>query len=326
MTDELHSPRSARRKITVLSPVYNEEASLRRLYDAVSGMFDAPGGPGERYDLELLLVDDGSCDRSAEVMKALREADPRVCTLSLSRNFGKEAALLAGFDYASGDAVVIMDADLQHPVEAVPRMIAEWEAGYDDVYGRRLSRGKESWLRRRLSRAYYSMLQKSSRIDVLPDVGDFRLLDRRCVDALRQLRETQRYTKGLYCWVGYRKKDVPFETADRSEGKSSFSLGGLVNLAVDGITGFTTAPLRFATILGLVVSILSFVYLAVILTKTILWGEPVRGFPTIICAVLFLGGCQLIALGIIGEYIGRIFNETKSRPVYIAESYNGVRQ
>ena len=230
--------------------------------------------------------------------------------------------MLAGMDYATGDAVIIMDADLQHPVSAIPEMLYWWEQGYDDVYGMRRVRGRESWLRKRLSLAFYKLLQGTTRIEILRNVGDFRLLDRRVVDAIRQLRETQRYTKGLYCWVGYRKKDVLFDQGDRTEGQSSFNLRGLVNLAIEGVTCFTTAPLRISAVIGFLVSLGALAYLIFVLVKTIFWGESVQGFPTLLCAILLLGGIQLIALGIIGEYIGRIFNETKGRPVYIAESYN----
>jgi glycosyltransferase involved in cell wall biosynthesis len=310
-----------KKKITILVPVYNEEASIGRLYDALSSLMADEGL--SRYDWELLFVNDGSGDASLPSLLALRDGDDRVNVLSLSRNFGKENALLAGLDYAGGDAVIIMDADLQDPVGIVPAMVEAWEQGWDDVYGRRRDRGGESWARRRLSLAYYSMLQRLANIDVLPNVGDFRLLDRRCVDALRRLRETQRYSKGLFCWIGFNKKEIIFDRESRRQGRSSFSMRKLFNLAIEGITGYTTSPLRLSTIVGFVVSLIAFVYLAVILGKTLLWGEPVQGYPSLMCVILFLGGCQLIAIGIIGEYVGRIFNETKNRPAYIPDTYNG---
>jgi glycosyltransferase involved in cell wall biosynthesis len=281
--------------------------------------------PADKYQFEYLFVNDGSSDNTLDVLKQLRAKCERVNFVSLSRNFGKENAMLAGFDYATGDAVIIMDADLQHPVEAIPEMIEKWEAGYEDVYGRRRVRGKESWLRRRLTLTYYNLLQRSTRIEILRNVGDFRLLDRRCIDALKALRETQRYTKGLYCWVGFKKTEFYFDQGDRVNGTSSFNFRGLFNLAIEGILCFTTAPLRFATMMGLLVSFLAFVYLIFVLCKTIFFGESVQGYPTIICLILFIGGCQLLALGIIGEYIGRIFNETKNRPVYIADLYNETK-
>lgn len=312
------------KKISVLIPVYNESANLERLHEALIPLFDNKLTSGE-YEWEAVLVNDGSRDNSLEILRSLHERDPRMRYVGLSRNFGKEIAMLAGMDYAEGDAVVIMDADLQHPIEAIPSMIAEWENGYDDVYGQRTTRGKEPWLRRKLSLAYYDILRKSSRIEILPNVGDFRLLDRRVIDAIRSLRESQRYTKGLYCWVGYNKKGIPFEQKGREAGESSFKLRGLVNLAVEGITSYTTAPLRFASVMGIVVSALSIIYLLFIVGKTIFVGEPIQGFPTLMCVILFLGGCQLLAIGIIGEYVGRIFNETKNRPPYIVSEHDGKR-
>ena len=236
--------------------------------------------------------------------------------IALSRNFGKEAAILAGIDNVCCDCAIIMDADLQHPVDAIPLMIEQWEKGYDDVYAKRLYRGKESWLRKKLSLAYYSILQKMADIDILPNVGDFRLLDRKCVDALKAMRETQRYTKGLYCWIGFRKKEIIVNQEDRTEGKSSFNYVRLVNLAIEGITSYTTTPLRMSTLFGLLSSISAFIYMIFVFVKTLLFGEAVQGFPTIIIIILFLGGIQLISLGVIGEYLARIFHETKRRPNY----------
>ena len=309
--------------ITILAPAFNEAASLPKLARNVEKLRldDSIAG---RYDVQLLVVNDGSTDNSLEVLADLRRQYPFVNYLNLSRNFGKENAMLAGMDYADGDALVIVDADGQHPLTVVPQMIEAWEEGYDDVYGQRNTRGKESFVRKKLSLAYYKILQKSTRMEILPNVGDFRLLDRRCVELLRQLRETQRYSKGLFAWIGFKKKGVEFETLDRTEGKSSFNGRRLLNLAVEGLTSYTTAPLRFATLMGMIVSLVAFVYILIVLVKTIFWGEAVQGYPTLLCVILFLGGCQLLALGIIGEYVGRIFNESKRRPPYIAESYNGV--
>ena len=312
------------KKLTLLIPAYNEARNLPRLAEALRPLMSNTLTPVP-YEWEVLMVNDGSRDDTLGAMQALHEADPRFKYLNLSRNFGKENAMLAGLDYSAGDAVIIMDADLQHPIEAVPRMIERCEEGYDDVYGRRLSRGKESALRRRLTSLFYRLLQRSTRIDVLPDVGDFRLLDRVCVNALREMRETQRYSKGLFSWIGFRKTEVAFETADRTEGKSSFGYLSLFNLAIEGITSFTTAPLRFASVMGLLTAACALVYLVYVFVRTLIYGDPVAGYPTIICVMLFLGGCQLIALGIIGEYIARIFTESKRRPPYIVESFNGRR-
>lgn len=314
------------KKITVLVPAYNEALNLAALVSELDKLSDCQA---EReigdYEWEYLFVNDGSKDNTLDVLKQLRSENPRVNYVSLSRNFGKENALLAGMDYATGDAVVIMDADLQHPVSAIPEMIYWWEQGYEDVYGRRRTRGRESWMRKRLSLAFYSLLQNTTRIEILQNVGDFRLLDRRAVNAICSLRETQRYTKGLYCWVGYNKKEVIFDQADRVKGKTSFNFGGLLNLAIEGITCFTTAPLRLSAVMGFIAAFAALVYMVFICIKTIFFGEAVQGFPTLMCAILFFSGVQLIALGIIGEYIGRIFNETKNRPVYIVDTYNGKK-
>lgn len=307
------------KKISLLIPVYNEEASLDALYPALCPLLDNshPGLMGAEYEWEVIFVDDGSTDLSLEKLKELNSYDRRFRYVSLSRNFGKENALLAGFDRASGDAMVIMDADLQHPVDVIPEMIRQWEEGWEDVYGRRLSRGKESIFRKLFTKAYYALLNKSTRVDVLPNVGDFRLLDRKVVDAISGLRESQRYTKGLYCWVGFKKTGIDFQTADRAAGETHMSAGRLLNLALEGITSYTTAPLRIATVLGFIISLMAIAYMIYIVCKTLIYGEPIQGFPTIICAILFLGGCQLLALGIIGEYIGKIYNESKHRPAYI---------
>lgn len=314
--------------ITILIPCYNEEQSLPALYKALTNFCeDSFNVEGSRLDMknfnwEFLFVNDGSSDASLNIIQGLRENDSRVNVINLSRNFGKENALLAGMDYAQGDAVLIMDADLQFPLDVVPEMIYWWEQGYDDVYGERLDRGKEPILRKWFSIGFYKTLQSLSQIVVLPNVGDFRLLSRRAVRAITSLRESQRYTKGLYCWVGFPKKGVPYSPLQRAGGKSSFSFWKLVNLAVDGLTSYTTSPLRISTLVGVLVSLAAFAYLLFILIKTIVWGEDVSGFPTLICVILFLGGMQLLALGIIGEYIGRIFNEAKMRPPYVVESYN----
>lgn len=303
----------------MLIPIYNEEESLDALHAALLPLVDNthPGLQGKKYDWEIILIDDGSNDRSPEKLKELNSRDPRFRYARLSRNFGKENALLAGFDRMTGDAMVIMDADLQHPVDTIPDMIEKWEEGFEDVYGRRLSRGKESTFRKLFTKTYYGLLNKSTRVDILPNVGDFRLVDKKVVDAIRGLRESQRYTKGLYCWVGFKKTGVDFKTADRAAGETHMSPGRLISLALEGVTSYTIAPLRIATVLGFIISLLSICYMVYIVCKTLIYGEPIQGFPTIICTILFLGGCQLLALGIIGEYIGKIYNESKRRPAYI---------
>ena len=230
--------------------------------------------------------------------------------------------MLAGFDYVTGDCMVIMDADLQHPPIVVKEMLQKWEAGYDDIYAKRKSRGREPWIRKKFSLLFYKILQKTTKIEILPNVGDFRLLDRKCIESLKLLRETERYTKGMFCWIGYHKTFVEFEQHERIAGASSWNFWSLLSLAIEGIVSFTTVPLRFASIFGAFAAFLAFLYMIYILIKTVIWGDPVGGFPTLISVILFLGGLQLLALGIIGEYIGRIFKESKKRPVYLVREYN----
>lgn len=308
------------KKVSILVSCYNEEASLPLLYNELVKLMNAH----RNYDWEVLLVNDGSKDNTLKVMRDLRSKDNRVCYVDLSRNFGKEKAMLAGFDYVTGDCMVIMDADLQHPPHVVNEMIAKWEEGYDDVYAKRKSRGKEPWLRKQFSLLFYKILQKTTKIEILPNVGDFRLLDRKCIESLKCLRETERYTKGMYCWIGYRKAAVEFEQQDRQVGQSSWNFWGLLSLAIEGIVSFTVFPLRIATLVGILTSLFAFIYMIYVIIKAMLFGDPVSGFPTLLSVMLFLGGIQLLTLGIIGEYIGRIFHETKGRPVYLVREYNGL--
>lgn len=307
------------KRVTILVPCYNEEKSLPLLYPELKSLMDSQLG----YDWEVLFVNDGSKDNTMNLIKALRVADERISYVNLSRNFGKENAMLAGFDYATGDCMVILDADLQDPPSLIPEMLCCWEEGYEDVYAKRANRGKESWLRKMSSLLFYRILDHSTRFDVLQNVGDFRLLDRCCIDALKQLRESERYTKGMFCWIGFKKKEIVFNRADRVGGESKWSFWSLFNLAVEGITSFTTAPLRFATVSGFVIAFFAFCLLLFYGIKTLVWGDPVQGFTTLIVVVLFLGGVQLLSIGILGEYIGRIFNETKNRPTYIVREYRG---
>ncbi len=323
------------KRITILVPAYNESANIplliRRLDEITRRQdLEVKGTNGKKATVDLthfgweyLFVNDGSRDNTLAVLSECRLRNKRVNYLNLSRNFGKESALLAGMDFTEADAVIIMDADLQHPVEKIPELVYWWQEGFDDVYCRREERGNEPWLRKKLSLAFYSLLQRTTDIDILPNAGDFRLLSARVIRALRSLRETGRYTKGLYSWVGFNKKEITFAVADRNAGKSTFNIRSLFELAINGITSFTTAPLRFSSVMGIIVSLISLLYLVWIVVKTLCFGEPIRGFPTIMCTILLLGGVQLIVLGIVGEYIARIYNESKRRPVYIAESFNG---
>ena len=275
-----------------------------------------------KYDFEILLVNDGSRDSTLAVMRQLHREDKRVSYIDLSRNFGKENAMMAGLDHVTGDACVIMDADLQHPPQVIFQMIEKWEEGYEDVYAKRTSRGKESWLRRSFSLNFYKMLNKMSKVEMLQNVGDFRLLDRRCVEALKSLRETERYTKGLFCWIGYRKAEVLFDSADRVAGQSSWSMWKLFGFAVDGIVSFTTVPLQLATWLGMLISAGAFFYMIFVVVKALVYGDPVAGFPTLLSVILFLNGVLLLCMGILGEYVARMYTETKRRPGYIVREKN----
>ena len=309
------------KKVSILVPCYNEEKSLQLLYPELKTLMDSQNN----YEWEILFVDDGSKDDTLNAIKSLRREDERIAYVSLSRNFGKENAMLAGIDYVTGDCMVIMDADLQDPPSLIPEMLKYWEEGYQDVYAKRADRGKESWLRKKLSLLFYKILDSTTRFDVLQNVGDFRLLDRQCINALKRLRESERYTKGLFCWIGYKKKEIIFNRGDRVAGDSNWSFWSLFNLAIEGITSFTTAPLRIATFSGFIIALCAFFYALYFITKTLIYGDPVQGFTTLIVIILFLGGIQLITIGILGEYIGRIFNETKNRPTYIASEYNGKK-
>ena len=299
--------------ITLIIPAYNEEAVLPRLFERLAAL----QADVSMCRFEFLFVDDGSTDRTRELITIEQTQNKAIQYIGLSRNFGKEAAMLAGFDHATGDAVVIIDADLQDPPELIPQMITLWHEGYDDVYARRRSRDGETWLKKKTSEWYYKILQKSTRIPIQRDTGDFRLLDRRCVESLRSLRESQRNTKALFSWIGYRKKEILYDRDPRAAGETKWNYRKLINLAVDGITSFTTAPLRLSSILGMIISACAFVYILYLLIRP-LFGVPTgAGYSSLMAAILFLGGIQLLSLGIIGEYIARIFAETKQRPPYL---------
>lgn len=304
--------------ITILIPAYNEEQVLPKLFPRL----DSLAKNNLHYSFEFLFVNDGSRDNTLEIIKEQAKHDHHISYINLSRNFGKENAMIAGIDHADSDALVIIDADLQDPPELIPEMIKLWEQGYDDVYARRKSRKGESFLKKFTSTQYYKVLQKSTRVPIQRDTGDFRLLDKRCILALRELRENGRNTKALFSWIGYKKKEFLYDRDERVAGKTSFNYFKLIELALDGITSFTTAPLRIATILGLLVTFGAFIYIIVILIKTTIFGVDSAGYPSMMIAILFLGGAQLLSLGIIGEYLGRIFNETKNRPLYLIEEYH----
>ena len=304
--------------ITLLIPAYNEQEVLEPLFERL----DTLAKSTKHYQFEFLFVNDGSRDDTLEIIKQRAEKDSRISYINLSRNFGKEIAMIAGIDHVKGDAMVILDADLQDPPELIPEMIAYWEESYDDVYARRNSREGETWVKKRTSSWYYKLLQSFTNIPIQIDTGDFRLLDRRCIDALKQFRESQRNTKAMFSWIGYRKKEIFYNRDPRIAGTTKWNYRKLVNLAIDGITSFTTAPLRIATISGLGISLLAFCYILYLVIRP-LFGVPTgAGYSSLMAVILFIGGIQMLFLGIIGEYIGRIFVEVKQRPLYLIEEYH----
>ncbi|MDO4902557.1 MAG: glycosyltransferase [bacterium] len=301
--------------ITIMIPAYNEEKVLPLLFQRLANLAKKTAD----YDFEFLFINDGSRDKTFEIIKQASTRDQRISYVNLSRNFGKERAMLAGFDTASGDAVVIIDADLQDPPELIPRMIKFWEQGYDDVYAKRESREGETWLKKATSKWFYSILEKISDVEIQRDTGDFRLLDRRAIEELKKLRENNRYTKGMFSWVGFNKKEITYARDPRAAGETKWNYFKLTNLAIEGITSFTTSPLRISFFAGLIISTFAFFWIAYLLIRP-LFGVPTGdGYSSLMSVILFLGGVQLLSLGIIGEYIGRIFTETKNRPVYIAQ-------
>ena len=301
--------------ITIMIPAYNEEKVLPILFERLKNL----ASKNSKYDFEFLFINDGSRDKTIEIIKNESQKDFRISYIDLSRNFGKENAMLAGFDYAKGDALVIIDADLQDPPELIPQMIEFWEQGFDDVYAKRESRDGETWLKKATSKWFYSILDKISHIEIQRDTGDFRLLDRRAVEALKTLRESNRYTKGMFSWVGFKKKEITYKRDPRAAGETKWNYFKLLNLAIEGITSFTTSPLRISLWTGLIISVSAFAWAAFLIIRKIFFGADMSGYTSLMSAVLLLGGVQLVSIGIIGEYIGRIFTESKNRPVYLVQ-------
>ena len=310
------------KKISVIIPAYNEEESLPMLYDRMKKLMENM----ENYEFEILFVNDGSKDKTINIIKQLRAEDKRICYVDFSRNFGKEIAMIAGLDYATGDCVIFMDADLQDPPELIPELVKYWEEGYDDVYAKRKSRKGETWLKKFTSKMYYKVLQHLTRVEIQKDTGDFRLLDRRCVNALRKLRESQRNTKSMFSWIGYKKKEVLYDRDPRIAGKTKWNYIKLVDLAIDGITSFTTSPLRLSTFIAIPTFIVLFVYFGYVIVKCFVVHEAIQAFQAIILLILFFSGIQILLFGIVGEYLGRIFNETKNRPLYLVNEYNDEKE
>ncbi len=302
--------------LVVVVPAYNEAAVLARFHARLVAVLD-----GLDVDGGVIYVDDGSRDATWQVIEDIAAGDARVAALRLARNFGKEAALTAGLDQVDADLALVIDADLQDPPELIPKFLARWREGYDVVYGQRLARDGETWLKRATAAAFYRVMQRLSATPIPPDTGDFRLMSRRVLDALRGLRERQRFMKGIFAWVGFRQCALPYRRDPREAGTSKFNYWKLWNFALEGITSFSTAPLRVATYVGLVTALAAFGYGLWIVAKTVLWGNPVAGYPSLMAVILFLGGMQLMALGVIGEYLGRLYMEAKARPLYLLDAF-----
>ncbi len=302
--------------ISVVAPVYNEEEVLPELYRRVREVMEKTG-----LAWELVLVNDGSHDQSAEIIAELHKADSRVTGVSFSRNFGFQIAVTAGLDHAKGDAIILTDADLQDPPEVYPDMIAKWREGYDVVYGIRVSREGETWFKLMTAKLFYRLIYRITSVDIPLDTGDFRLIDRRVVDAIRHMPERNRFLRGMIPWVGYRQTGIEYQREARFAGDSKFSkVSQMLPFAVDAVTSFSYFPLRIATYLGFIIAVISgLAILTVVLLRLFGPSTPLLGQATTLVAVLFLGGVQLISLGIIGEYLGRIYDEVKGRPLYLID-------
>lgn len=307
--------------VSIIIPCHNEAGNLATLYARVRAVMDPSG-----ESWEMICVNDGSSDDTLLQLITLHRQDPRIRVIDLSRNFGKEAALTAGLDAARGEAAIPLDADLQDPPELIPDLLAHWREGFDVVNAVRLSRDGESWIKRASAHLFYRIINRLSDVEIPPDTGDFRLLSRPVLDTLRTLPERRRFMKGLFAWVGFRSTNIYYHRAPRHTGKTTWNYWRLWNFAVEGITSFSQVPLQLAAYLGVLVSLLAFLYAIWLVARTLIYGNPVKGYPSIMVTLLFLGGVQLMALGVIGEYLGRIYEESKQRPVYLIRQVWGSGQ
>jgi glycosyltransferase involved in cell wall biosynthesis len=306
--------------LSVIVPAYNEEEVLPEFHRRLEAVLD-------KLDCaaNILYVNDGSTDGTMAVLNRLTKSDARVGVIDLSRNFGKEIAMTAGFDHAEGDAVIVIDADLQDPPELIPELVKYYHEGYDVVYAQRMSRAGERALKKTSAFLFYRLIQATTRVNIPADTGDFRLLSRRALDALKKLREQHRFMKGLYAWIGFPQKAVPYHRDPRKAGQTKWNYWKLWNFALEGFTSFTIGPLKVATYLGIVTAFAAFFYALWVIFKTLVHGDPVAGYPSLMVAILFLGGIQLMTIGILGEYLGRMFDETKQRPLYFIKEYQPAK-
>jgi polyisoprenyl-phosphate glycosyltransferase len=307
--------------ISIVIPVLNEAGNLDALIARVASVL---GQIPERW--EIVFVDDGSTDGTLARLREIHVRDPRIVAISFSRNFGKELAIAAGLTYVRGDAAIIMDADLQHPPEVALKFVEKWREGYDIVYGDRVDRNTDGAFRKLYAKAFYRLFNFLSRSDIPSGAGDFRLLDRKAIDAMNRFKEASRFNKGLYSWIGFKSIGIPYQVADRADGVTKWSARKLVRFALDGLTSFSTLPLRVWSVLGLAISLLAILYASVIFVRTIVFGADVPGFPSIIVSVMLLAGVQLISLGVLGEYLGRVYEEVKARPLFLIAEEVGIAQ
>ena len=303
-------------RLQVIVPVFNEQEVVDLFYEKMKQILTSC-----TLDWSILFIDDGSTDGTVQHIEFLRHKDKRVGYITLSRNFGKEYALTAGLDYADADVVVVIDVDLQDPPELIPQMLEYWHDGYDVVYATRKEREGETFMKKTTATWFYKVINAMSKIDIPKNTGDYRLMDIKAVRAVNKLRESNRFMKGLFAWIGYKQKAIYFDRKPRIAGTTKWNMRKLFSFAVDGITSFSYVPLKFATWIGTSVAVFSFIFGLYIIAKTLVFGGDPRGYPTMMVVILFLGGIQLMALGIIGEYLGRLFEENKNRPLYLIDKY-----
>jgi polyisoprenyl-phosphate glycosyltransferase len=302
--------------LSVVVPVYNEEEVIRELHRRLSSILETL-----HLRWEIVYVNDGSKDRTIDILEEFRERDARITVVDLSRNFGKEIAMTAGLDSSRGDAVVVIDSDLQDPPELIAEFVKSWFEGYDVVYAKRTRRDGETLVKRTTAHLFYRLIRRISEVKIPEDTGDYRLLSRRAVDSLKQLREKHRFMKGLFAWIGYRQKAVNYTRDARYAGQTKWNYWKLWNFALEGITSFTSMPLKLSTYIGFAIAFGSILFGIKVIYQTLVYGNPVAGYPSLIVVILFLGGIQLIVLGFIGEYLARIFDESKHRPLYLVKNY-----
>lgn len=316
MPGSLAQPAQQSLTFSVVVPAFNEAEVLPIFHARLRAVMNAMG-----ESWEVVYVNDGSRDGTLPLLEDLATRESTVSLVNLSRNFGKEAAMTAGLDYARGDAVIVIDADLQDPPELIPEMAAIWRKGVDMVYAQRRTRAGESWIKRSTAEMFYRLMRHVGRTPLPPNVGDFRLMSRRVVNAVLQLREQHRFMKGVFAWVGFPSQALLYDRDPRAAGETKWNFWSLWNFSIDGITSYTVVPLKISTYLGLFVALIALLYGGVMILRTLLFGNPVPGYPSLMVVILFLGGVQLVTLGIMGEYLGRAFDETKERPLYLIERY-----